>query len=134
MRANRWVGVVSLALAVLVPSAARAGFYSGDELYKICTTPRTDRDYVERSYECIAYVTGAVDAFNAAQAADKPSICVPPDVTIRQLREVTMDYLRVHPGEGSAAQSVFAAMRQQWPCSTAASKPAKAVKQRKRRL
>ena len=50
-----------------MPVAAEAGFYTGDALYAICTTERGSKDYVEKTYECIAYITGAVDAFNTTR-------------------------------------------------------------------
>lgn len=119
---RRW-WVAGLA-AIGWSAAASAGFYSGDELQRLCSVPRGAADYVDKSYECIAYVTGAVDAYNATREADHLDSCIPAEVTIAQLRETTLDYLRDHPeaGQVSAAKAVFAATRQAWPCPAA--KPA----------
>jgi|KBSSwiStaDraftv2_1062776.scaffolds.fasta_scaffold10861_5 hypothetical protein len=119
----RWFGGACVGLAALTPSVASAGFYSGDQLYEVCTAEHGDRGYVDRTYECIAYVTGAVDAFNATREAARQKSCIPGDVTIKRLRDVTVDYLRARPDERdqSAAKAVFAATRKEWPCGKAAS-------------
>ncbi|GAY24168.1 MULTISPECIES: Rap1a/Tai family immunity protein [Sphingobium] len=98
--------------------AALAGFYTGEELYELCSTPRSSNDYLEKTYECIAYITGAVDAFNTTREVNKLKSCIPADVTISQLRNVTVDYLRDNPEErsASASRTVFAATRKVWPC------------------
>ncbi|KMS55218.1 hypothetical protein V474_19470 [Novosphingobium barchaimii LL02] len=103
----------------LLPVAADASFYTGNELYKVCSADRGSKEYVERTYECIAYITGAIDAFNTTRKVNKLNSCIPADVTISQLRTVTVDYLEDHPkGRGaSASELVFAATRNEWPCS-----------------
>lgn len=105
----------------LAPVAADAGFYSGNELYEICTVEKGEKTYVERSYECVAYITGAVDAFNTTREAAKLSSCIPAGVTISQLRDVTVAYLRDNPEtrNNSASSLIFAATRKAWDCPPA---------------
>ena len=119
--AMKRVGLRHLAVIAalgLFPAAAYAGFYSGTELHGICTADRSDPTYVEKTYECIAYITGAVDAFNTTRAANNLKSCIPPKVTISQLKEVTVAYLADNPKslDKSASMLVFAATRQKWPC------------------
>jgi hypothetical protein len=104
----------------LFPVAANASFYTGDDLYAACMTERGSNTYVEKSYECIAYITGAVDAFNTTRKTNKLDSCLPADVTIGQLKEVTMDYLARNPNDrkGSASEQVFKATRKAWPCAS----------------
>ncbi|WP_324695064.1 Rap1a/Tai family immunity protein [Novosphingobium aerophilum] len=106
-----------------VPGAANASFYTGAQLYESCTAQRGSNSYVEKTYECIAYITGAVDAFNTAH---KSKSCIPAGVTISQLREATVGYLHDNPKVHSESGSdvVFAATRSAWPCAGAATKPA----------
>lgn len=103
-----------------LPAApALAGFYSGSELFDICTTERSNSAYFEKSYECVGYIAGAVDAFNRTREVNKLKSCLPPDVTISQLKDVTVDYLRANPNDrksSSAGTLVFSAMRKAWPC------------------
>ncbi|WP_404479814.1 Rap1a/Tai family immunity protein [Novosphingobium sp. BL-52-GroH] len=102
----------------LVPVAAGASFYTGEELYAVCTAQRESKAYVENTYECIAYITGTIDAFNTIRRTNKLRSCIPADVTIAQLRSATVAYLRDNPQDRSASASelVFAATRRQWPC------------------
>jgi hypothetical protein len=111
-------------LAVIAASGfgsarADAGFYSGNELFEVCTTERSDSAYFEKTYECIGYIAGAVDAFNTTREANKLKSCIPADVTISRLKDVTIDFLRDNPinRNASASKLVFAATRKEWPCS-----------------
>lgn len=122
-----------LAASGIHAPAAHAAFYTGDQVYALCTAERGSSGFVEKTYECIAYVTGAVDAFNTVREASKLKRCIPPDVTIDRLRIVTVDYLRDHPEtlNGSASNLVFAAINKTWPCAMPA--PEKPVRKTRRR-
>ncbi|PZU56779.1 MAG: hypothetical protein DI547_15700 [Sphingobium sp.] len=111
-------GLAVIALSGVFPSASEAAFYSGTELFKVCTTERSRADYIEKTYECVAYITGAVDAFNTTRETNKRRSCIPADVTIDRLKTVTVDYLRDNLDKRDAAASalVFAATRAAWPC------------------
>ena len=111
----------------LAPGAAYAGFYSGDALYDSCTADKDSKDYFERSYECVGYISGAVDAFNTTREAAGLKSCIPAGVTINDLRKTTVDYLAKNPKDraaNSASSQVFAATRKAWPCKAAVSKKA----------
>lgn len=124
----------ALAAYAFLPVAAHAGFYSGDELYAVCTTDRDDKDYFEKSYECVGYISGAVDAFNTTRDVNKLKSCIPGDVTIDRLRTVTVDYLGKNPidRKQSASSQVFAATRKAWACPAATKKAAKKPRRKKR--
>ncbi len=121
-----------LAASFRVP-AAHAAFYTGEQVYTLCTAERGSKDYVENTYECIAYITGAVDAFNTTREAAGQKSCIPAEVTIDRLRAVTVEYLRDNPESRavSASKQVFAATRQEWPCEVPT--PAKPVRKKRRR-
>jgi len=114
-----------VAMLGLFSGPASAGFYSGNDLYDICTVDRESKSYIEKTYECVAYITGAVDAFNTTREANKLKSCIPSGVTINQLKDVTVDYLRNNPIDrnGSASGQVFAATRKAWPCKESAVQP-----------
>ncbi|KAA9016599.1 MULTISPECIES: Rap1a/Tai family immunity protein [Sphingobium] len=124
-----------LAAAALFPAAANAGFYSGDELYAACTADKNGKDYFERSYECLGYISGAVDAFNTTREANNLKSCLPGGVTINELRSTTVNYLSKNPidRKKSASSQVFAATRKAWPCATPKKAPAKKKAARKKR-
>lgn len=114
----RGMVIAALVLSALPAVPARASFYSAKDLLRICTVEKDSRDYVEKAYECAAYVSGAVDAYNNVRANRKLKRCLPADVTIGALVRVTVAYLRDRdPGDdASAASSVYAATRKAWPC------------------
>lgn len=117
-----------------LPIPAQAGFYSGDDLYAVCTTDKDGKDYFEKSYECVGYISGAVDAFNTTREANKLKSCISGDVTISQLRAATVDYLGKNPidRKQSASSQVFAAIRKAWPCASATKAPSKKKSRKKR--
>ena len=79
----------------------------------------------EKSYECVGYVAGAVDAFNTTREVNGLKSCIPAEVTLNQLKGATVDYLRANPDKRaqSASALVFTATRQAWPCPKAKAKP-----------
>ncbi|NWK98817.1 hypothetical protein DM806_24765 [Sphingobium lactosutens] len=121
MHPRKRLYAVAIAACGLFPVSAHAGFYSGDELYAVCTAEKGGKDYFEKSYECLGYISGAVDAFNTTREVNKLKSCIPGDVTISELRSVTVDYLGKNPidRQKSASSQVFAATRKAWPCPAA---------------
>lgn len=116
----RKIGLTAMAaLGMMLPATAHAGFYGGNALYESCTADRDAKDYFERSYECVGYIAGAVDAFNTTREANGLKSCIPADVTLNDLRRVTVEYLGNNPKDraaNSASSQVFAAIRKTWPC------------------
>lgn len=103
----------------LFAGTADAGFYSGNQLYEVCSTEPASKTYLEDTYECVAYIAGAVDAFNTTREVNKLKSCIPPKVTVSQLKDVTVAFLRDNQADRntSASTLVFAATRKAWPCS-----------------
>jgi hypothetical protein len=97
--------------------------------------PSAAKDYFERSYECLGYISGAVDAFNTTREANNLKSCLPGGVTINELRTTTVNYLSKNPidRKKSASSQVFAATRKAWPCTTPKKAPAKKKAARKKR-
>ncbi|MFZ2996057.1 Rap1a/Tai family immunity protein [Sphingobium sp.] len=108
---------IIVGLGCIAP-AAHAGFYSGNQLLDVCTAEKSSPSYVENTYECVAYVAGAVDAFNTTREVNKLKSCIPAKVTLEKLKSATVDYLRANPKkrDESASALVFAATRKAWPC------------------
>lgn len=122
----RRFGFLAVATASgLFPAAAQAGFYSGNLLYEVCTTDKADKAFFEKSYECVGYISGAVDAFNTTREGVGLKSCLPGGVTISKLRDVTVDYMAKNPKDRakSASSQVFAATRKAWPCPASKAKP-----------
>lgn len=130
------IAAVTMLLAgvVLMPQAAQAGFYSGNDLLQSCQVARDDKAYFEKNYECMAYVTGAVDAFNTTREAAGLKSCLPKNVTMGRLRDVTVDYMGDHPDllDKSASNLVFAATRAKWPCKPEKKSKARAAARKRK--
>ncbi|HEX7853732.1 MAG TPA: Rap1a/Tai family immunity protein [Sphingobium sp.] len=112
-------GLAAIAAFGLFSVPADAGFYSGNELFDVCTTERADPSHVEKTYECVAYIAGAVDAFNTTREVNNLKSCIPARVTLSQLKDATVKYMRANPDDRdhSASALVFTATRKAWPCS-----------------
>jgi hypothetical protein len=132
MRLWRCLSLLSTAMAGMMASPVQAGFYSGNDLLEACATGRESSAYFEKSYECVAYVAGAVDAFNTTREINKLKSCIPSGVTIGQLRTVTVDYLRANPNNlnGAASGLIFSATRKAWPCKMKAASKARRTKRK----
>lgn len=118
-----------------IPTPAQAGFYSGNALLEACSVEQGTPNYFERNYECVAYIAGAVDAFNTTREANGLKSCIPGGTTMGDLRTVTVDYLEDHRKERtkSASQIVFTATRAEWPCKKLAANKAAPKKKAKSR-
>ena len=66
---------------------------------------------------CLTYVLGTMDSLALAGFADA-AYCVPKTANNDQITAATIRYLRAHPEqqEANAASSVFAALRENYPC------------------
>jgi hypothetical protein len=66
---------------------------------------------------CLTYVLGTMDSLALAGFADG-AYCVPKTANNDQITAATIRYLRAHPEqqEANAASSVFAALRENYPC------------------
>lgn len=115
---SRAIHMAVLAILGLSAAPAPAGFYSGKELAEVCLAKAGSPDYFEKTYECVAYIAGAVDAFNTTREVNKLKSCIPAKVTVSKLRDVTVKYLSTDPPgmNKSASALVFAATRKAWPC------------------
>jgi hypothetical protein len=106
-------------------SGARAGFFTGNELYAICTSANNS----DRS-ECLGYVVGIADAgaYNPivskgyytgwGSSIGQARWCLPEGVVVTQIRDVVLNYLRDKPqfrNSGAAGLAAFA-LETAWPC------------------
>lgn len=101
-------GLMAVGFCVFTSSAG-AGFYNGNEALDRC-----ERD---RSW-CSTYVAGATDgiAFGANNAVP---YCIPAGVTLGQMVDVYLGYLKDRPADRhlDAVYLVTDAMWSAWPCS-----------------
>lgn len=109
----------AVALAAVMPQQAKANFYSGNEVYSNCLALRSDDTYYQKYAMCMAYVSGAYDAIELARDINSAPRCGPDGLTVGQLKDVVVKYMREHPENRnySAASLVLLSMVDAWGCS-----------------
>ena len=86
-------------------------FYTGNEIFQRCNSDIGTPD----SVGCVGYVAGIADALTLTN-----TICVPTDVSVVQVRDIVLKYLREHPerrhynASGLAATALVSA----FPCGS----------------
>lgn len=77
---------------------------------------------------CFAYIAGVHDTVRAYESwLNLREFCTPGGISQGELRRAFLDYLNEKPGfrAGEAASVVVVSLKQRYPCSVAAAKPAK---------
>tara|TARA_R110000868_G_scaffold196613_2_gene442579 strand:- start:1521 stop:1850 length:330 start_codon:yes stop_codon:yes gene_type:complete len=107
----KWLLYVGLVIGVM--SSASAGYRNGNNIFKLCTTEKSDSLYYINLAECDGYITGVVDL-----AASEKKLCSPKQVTIGQLRDITVKWLSDNPQHRhfTANSLVIAALIEAYPC------------------
>ncbi|WP_422057721.1 Rap1a/Tai family immunity protein [Sphingomonas sp.] len=102
------------------PQQAKAEFYDGNRLYARCTTEKGEVTFYQYQAACMGYIAGVADATGTFRAAKGNAQCVPPNVTMQQITDVVVSYLRSNPGERHYAAStlVMLAIGKTWPCGS----------------
>lgn len=95
---NKWTAAASILViqSCFVPPAA-AGYYDGNELLNACEpgSSETGRGITEGL--CMGYIAGVVDDFAALRLVQKKTSCIPRNVTVGQLKDVVVKYLKENP-------------------------------------
>jgi hypothetical protein len=94
---------------------ARAEFFSGNDIYGICGG-NGSRSEFEKA-QCAGYVGGVVDAFITRNARTKQAKCIPAKVTVGQLQDVVVKFMRDRPQTRDLPASglINAAILDAWP-------------------
>lgn len=119
---GRGLLAVFFALLLLYSSPADAARFSGAYLLQVCEMDEKGRETVKGGHAtCQAYIAGVIDYHNVLSSlkiAPKVDICIPQKVTLNQLHDVVLNYLRKH-GEHDAfvaAPAVTMALFEVYPC------------------
>ena len=104
-----------MALASLPAPAARAAFYSGDDLWAQCSGSGKD---LFSDGLCAGFVAGIADAMGASTVFGRRA-CIPVSVTVEQPVDVVKRFLGPHPEMRQYYTAVFLvvqALADAFPC------------------
>jgi hypothetical protein len=105
--------IAGFVLLLTMAGTARAGFYSGNDLYGWCTTK-------SQYAACDRYLEEVIDTNEALQegGAAQNRVCIPDGVGVERLRQIVVkkltDYAEVR--QKPAAGLVWLALLDVWPC------------------
>jgi hypothetical protein len=96
-----------LAGLLFVPVVASAGFHTGNELYSDLLSESTSK----RMYG-LGYLAGLADY------GDSVSHCIPSNVTLGQIQDMAIDYLRKNAENRNLPADILVGMMliERWPC------------------
>ena len=89
----------AIVLLMMPATPASASFYTGNDLYKLCTVERSQSTYYQESAHCAGFIVGVVDTNELLRSIWKAQPCVPPTVNIRQVHDAVVAYLKAHPAK-----------------------------------
>ena len=119
--------IAAVALLALPVASQAEGFNnSGNELKSTCENP-------DLAARCIGLIQGAWNGTDMTLAMVDKSMCVPPDVTLGQMKDLVLAYINKHP-ESRTDNSIvltMSAVLEVWSCKTKPSEPAPANSSRK---
>jgi hypothetical protein len=96
-----------LAALLFIPSMASAEFHTGNDLYSDLLSESTGK----RMY-ALGYIAGVSDAGNSG------SHCIPNTVTLGQIQDMTIDYLRKNADIRHLSADILVGLMllERWPC------------------
>ena len=104
------------------PALAKNETATGNQLLQTCT----DDGLSGEAFTCLAYIEGVVDStqFYASLNLLNRTICAPKGVTLGQMQDIVIAYLRANPGTRHlpSVYLITLSMREAFPCSGQASK------------
>jgi len=109
--------IISAALAVcLVASPVQAREFAVDDGNDLLSTCNSG-EYYNQGY-CLGYIRGLSLGVDAVLETGKKKICYPENVTMGQLRDVVIAYIRRNPAERNKNAMVLVAFASSdaWPC------------------
>jgi|SRR5215469_3463112 len=115
MKFSFMLSTAAVLTALVTP--AHAGFFSGNDLLKNCTSSIPQ----EQSW-CLGYVSGATDALQSVRAMmfGHEDLCPQYGTEVSQVKDAVVLYLQNHPAERTLGGDtiVIEAISTNWKCNT----------------
>lgn len=105
--------IAGFVLLLAMAGTARAGFYSGNDLYGWCTI----KSQYAVCYHYLEEVIGTNEALQEGSALEN-RVCIPDGVGVEQLRQIVVKKLTAYVDvrQRPAAGLVWLALLDVWPC------------------
>ena len=117
------IAVASLFM-VFPTIAAGIHFSDGNHLQEVCNEAiklfdSTGNADVFTAGTCLGYLRATNDMYEIMAKDSKRTICIPPEISGKQLTRIVVKYLREHPErlQDIASLLVFEAFKESFPCS-----------------
>jgi len=120
MLRSRWALPFTLLILAAVANAS-VNYYRGEKMVAFCeantATPGSSVDLGV----CRGFLASVVDTYATLEDWEnlKPYLCVPSGTSVAALRQVFLNYMRIHTEDWQKAASSLAlnAFNEQWPCT-----------------
>lgn len=107
--------IAAALLVTATPASAReTAVDDGNDLLDVCTKG----DYFSDGY-CLGYIRGLSNGVDMVLYTSKQRICYGPNITIGQIRDVVVSYIRRNPAKRNENAMVLVswASAEAWPCN-----------------
>lgn len=107
--------IAAALLVTATPASAReTAVDDGNDLLDVCTKD----DYFSQGY-CLGYIRALSSGVDAILATNKQQICYRQGITIGQIRDVVVSYIRRNPAKRNENAMVLVswASAEAWPCN-----------------
>jgi len=116
------LGSISAATLSAAPSPAQAAQFSGVYLMQLCDRDARGREKLPGGHiACQSYISGVLDYHAVLQSlkiAPRIDICVPGNVSLNQMQDIVLNYLKANGQHDGfiASPAVTMALYQHYPC------------------
>lgn len=107
-----------LALTLIAPASAEAGYLTGGELAKLCRSNMGGHGHVLEAAECLGYIVGVADTFDCVEELHGFHWNRDAQASQVQLVSAVLRWLDAHPSSLAydSAGLVSAALAEAYPC------------------
>jgi hypothetical protein len=113
------VAIVGL-FAVVSPTSAKIGEFTGDDFFQYCLTDNPDNQTLDRhARDMILYCSGYMEgSITTILALNGKLACLPDDSTPQDIYGVAAAFMQKHPDQKQylLGSVIIAAVRARWPC------------------
>ena len=123
MKKLTFLSIIASLFMVFPTIAAGKHFSDGNHLHEVCNEAiklfdSSGKADVFKAGSCFGYIRATNDMYEIMAKDSKRTICIPPEISGKQLTRIVVKYLREHPErlQNIASLLVFEAFQESFPC------------------